>query len=60
MLLIEWQNWQPLLHLHRHGKVLDVGRLGEGGLKQESTNKLCKLWLRQYDSMGGFGKTHQS
>ena len=32
-----------LPRLDRHGELLDVGRLEEGGVKREWTNKLRKL-----------------
>ena len=32
-----------LAPLDRHGDLLDVGRLEEGGVKRERTNKLRKL-----------------
>ena len=38
-MLIEWQSLQPLPRLDRHSELLDVGRLEEGGVKRERTNK---------------------
>ena len=32
VLLIEWQSLQPLPHSDRHGELLDVGLLEEGGV----------------------------
>ena len=40
VLLIEWQSLQPLPRLDRHGELLDVGRLEEGGVKREQTDEL--------------------
>ena len=43
ILLIEWQSLQPFPCLDRHGELLDVGQLEEGGVKRERTDKLRKL-----------------
>ena len=43
VLFIEWQSLQLLPSLDRHGELLDVGRLEEGGVKRERTNKLRNL-----------------